>query len=695
MDVSRFANNSSSDVGARSLGAYADLSYNEIAEALASRERYEVESALRREPLTSLESVGESASSEELREGISDRAYKLIVDFETGGRAYYESPRGINKRPVWPAGQSGVTIGCGYDLGYHLQAEFKAAWGMRLAPQDVSILAGALGLKGRSARDFMSRVSHIIIEWGVALAVFDAVDMPRETRLTLSHLPIAAGLHPHCLGALVSLVFNRGASFRLAGDRYREMREIRRLMETGQYDSIPALIRNMKRLWEVTGQGGLLIRRDKEAQLFQDGLDAMRLANQSPQDFRRPSASAVEGTGEAAGAGGEPDLSWLEALTQDQLDNVLYGAEIEGGNDAAFDRGLEATARRYDRSDVRWVTNDKNHPDYVHLPPDAKGLSFDLTADDLETLFQSNRFKPHVAPHGKIIFALRGARLNGTGHSQEQVSELKLVDVRPDHMSFRCVIGIFDNGTRKLSGYTASTVCNAGAVVACYNYYNGFSNRKQGNILPTGCYEMCVGTHYGESVHVPGVFRLGDGTGPDRASKHTVLRTGNDVTFGTQDIWDACTPQDNLHPAFGTESFSSLGCLTVRGTYSGQHRGEWKLFRAAAGLDGSQDAMGTRYDMVLITGLDAATAAMLRGRNVTDKAVLDEMLGCLRQGSQGPDVEKLQSKLSMTPNGIFDWDTAKKLSEHQTRTLGWASGTYGRSMDVLLGFEIFGPAAQV
>lgn len=675
----------------QNLGVYAALSFAEISEALASRERYEVERAIELAPPIGAEISAESNGDEALRGRISDRAYNLIIDLETGGRAYYESPHGINKRPVWPAGQSGVTIGCGYDLGYYRRAEFEDAWGSRLSPQDVTILAGALGLKGPAARNFMPRVSHIVIEWGVALSIFDIVNLPREIRRTLSHLPGATQLHPHCIGALVSLVFNRGASFSLAGDRYREMREIRRLIEAGEADGVPSQLRAMKRLWQGTGQGGLLIRRDKEAQLFQDGLDAVRIARQAGDVARN--VRGGHRTAEAVTAEADPDLSWLEALTQDQLDNVLYGAEVEEGGASALDSGAESAARRYSKSDVRWVSNDRNHPDYAHLPPDAKGQSFIMSADDLDVLIRCNRFQPHTGAHGMIIFALRGAMLNGPGHSQEHVSELRLIDARPDHVSFRCVIGVYDTGSRKLSAYAASTVCNAGGVVSCYNYYNGFSSLKQGNILLTGCYEMCVGTHFG-SVAVPGVFRLGNGPGPGSASKHTVLRTGNDVTFGTQDIWDPCTPQDNLHPAFGNASFSSLGCLTVRGTYSGGHQGEWKMFRAAAGLQASQDAMGTRYDMVLLSGLEAATAALLRNRNIVDGPELDEILGCLRQGSRGDQVSQLQTKLGMSPSGTFDWSTAKKLSEHQAQVLGWATGTYGRSMDVLLGFEIFGSVVQ-
>ncbi len=668
-------------------GAFATLSPSEIRSALSSRERYEVQNA------TALEATAEvtipELSNAELRSKISDRAYDLIVQFETGGRGYYESPHGINSRPCWPGGASGVTIGCGYDLGYNSEVDFRATWRDKLSPADITVLAGAIGKKGQAARSFMPRVSHIIIPWGVALAVFDATDLPREELLTLRSLPRAIELHPHCVGALVSLVFNRGASFSLSDDRYREMREIARLIRTGDFKGVPAQFRAMKRLWEGTGQSGLLIRRDKEAQLFQDGLDAMVIANQSENLATLIGAGSAAEAIESPLAGSDPNLSWLDSLTDDQLDALIYGkGVIADGPPQEIPDDLEASAIRYDKSDVRWVLNDRNHPDYVHLPPDAKGTSFNLTPNDLERLIASNRFQPYEGDHHKIIFALRGAKLTSNSLSQEGVDELQLVDARPNHFNFQCVIGIYDKISRKLFAYTGSTVCNAGAVVACYNYYNHFSPEKQGNILLTGCYQMCVGTHYGH-VTVPGVFRLGDGRGPENATKHLVLRTGNDVTFGTQDIFDPCVPQDNLHPSFhpANSKFSSLGCLTVHGTYSNGHQEEWKKFRAAAGLHASSDGMGTRYDMVVLTGLDAATAVMRR--TLSDQE-FDGILACIRQGSRGDQVKALQAKLGMpSPDGVFDWQTAEKLVQTQKSILGWASATYGRNMDTLLGFGIF------
>jgi hypothetical protein len=72
------------------------------------------------------------------------------------------------------------------------------------------------------------------------------------------------------LGALVSLTYNRGASFGKQADRYREMSSIKAHMENSQFAKIPGEFRSMKRLWP--GVRGLQERREFEARLFEKGL---------------------------------------------------------------------------------------------------------------------------------------------------------------------------------------------------------------------------------------------------------------------------------------------------------------------------------------------------------------------------------------------------------------------------------------
>ncbi|MUT27348.1 MULTISPECIES: hypothetical protein [Mesorhizobium] len=215
---------------------------------------------------------------------VSARALRLIVDYETGGRAYYE--RVLKKRPIWPKGQSGITIGFGYDLGYTTATEFARDWA-RLDDTVRQRLAPTVGLSSRTVPDAdMAALAHdlrdIAIEWELAEAVFNAATMPKFVGKTVRVLPNARELHSHAFGALVSLTFNRGATYavpRRLGDtldRYREMRGIRQAMGAGRFRDVPPLMRMMKRVWRNTAvQAGLARRREDEALLFEAGLAEM------------------------------------------------------------------------------------------------------------------------------------------------------------------------------------------------------------------------------------------------------------------------------------------------------------------------------------------------------------------------------------------------------------------------------------
>jgi GH24 family phage-related lysozyme (muramidase) len=100
--------------------------------------------------------------------------------------------------------------------------------------------------------------------------VFEDVTLPTWYLRALRIYPQAQALHGDCAAALVSLVFNRGAS--LTGDRRREMANIQALLKTGNFKEIPSQFREMTRLWP--NSKGLRRRREEEADLFQSGLDS-------------------------------------------------------------------------------------------------------------------------------------------------------------------------------------------------------------------------------------------------------------------------------------------------------------------------------------------------------------------------------------------------------------------------------------
>lgn len=218
--------------------------------------------------------------------GISQDAFEMIVGFEVSSRAVYEKKY---TRPIRPGGASGITIGIGYDCGYATVAQIAADWGRLLPAAMVKVLQSVAGLTGIKAQAALASVkTKVEVPWDAAIAVFARTSLPKYATLA-AKLPNYDDLHPHCKGALVSLVYNRGASFSAAGDRYKEMRAIKAHMAARQFAAIPAEFRVMKRLWAGDPSlKGLLTRRDQEADLFEFGLLAATseplIADHKPPD---------------------------------------------------------------------------------------------------------------------------------------------------------------------------------------------------------------------------------------------------------------------------------------------------------------------------------------------------------------------------------------------------------------------------
>jgi hypothetical protein len=198
----------------------------------------------------------------------SPDAINLIVSEEVTSEAVYEARY---QHPDWPGGASGVTIGVGYDCGYSRPEQIAADWGDKLPAAAVHALESVAGISGSPARSHANEIRSVVtVPWDAALSVFIQRDMPKWEGIVAHALPNTDKLSADSFGALVSLAYNRGASFNLPGDRYSEMRGIRLLMAAGQFDRVPDEIRSMKRLWP--NMLGLRNRRDNEADLFACGL---------------------------------------------------------------------------------------------------------------------------------------------------------------------------------------------------------------------------------------------------------------------------------------------------------------------------------------------------------------------------------------------------------------------------------------
>jgi hypothetical protein len=202
------------------------------------------------------------------RTPISDRAFDLIVTLEVTSEAVYERSY---SHPTWPEGASGVTIGIGYDVGYVTMSLLRQDWHGAIPEAMIKALEPAVGVKGPDADHLAHELrAHVNVPWTAALSVHRSKVIPKWVELTEWALPNTGKLSADSLGALVSLAYNRGASFDSEGTRYQEMRAIKADMAAKKYQDVPKQIRNMNRLWPNVK--GLRVRRDLEAQLFQDGL---------------------------------------------------------------------------------------------------------------------------------------------------------------------------------------------------------------------------------------------------------------------------------------------------------------------------------------------------------------------------------------------------------------------------------------
>ena len=205
---------------------------------------------------------------------LNKKSLDLILEFEVGGGENYYNK--FLKNPAWPEGQSGVTIGVGYDLGYVNKAEFSEDW--KDLPKDIfDRLYKVVGIKGYNAKNLIRGLKDISIPWDLSLKVFNNKTVTKFYNLTQQTFPNFDNLPEDAKGGVVSLVFIRGNA--LQGDRRREMKLIRdgmKLVSTFDQKALTFIanqIRNMKRIW-IGGsiEKGMNRRRDAEAKLIEDSL---------------------------------------------------------------------------------------------------------------------------------------------------------------------------------------------------------------------------------------------------------------------------------------------------------------------------------------------------------------------------------------------------------------------------------------
>ena len=192
---------------------------------------------------------------------------EIIFDEDTSEWIYNK----LYQHPEWPGGASGVTIALGYDLGYADKDKITRDFKNKISDDMLRLCLSCSGITGTKANRLKDVVkSRILIPWNVALDIFLNNDIPEWINTVEHVLQNTSLLSPDSLGALVSLAYNRGASFHLPGDRYLEMRTIALDMQTKNFKDIPNQFRRMSRLWPTSS--GVHKRRFREAALFEKGL---------------------------------------------------------------------------------------------------------------------------------------------------------------------------------------------------------------------------------------------------------------------------------------------------------------------------------------------------------------------------------------------------------------------------------------
>jgi hypothetical protein len=330
-----------------------------------------------------------------------------------------------------------------------------------------------------------------------------------------------------------------------------------------------------------------------------------------------------------------------------------------------------------------WEKDQAESADCAAVPASFDGNSFIMSANVLKRYALLNHFPLSRQPrfragkregeHPFILFALRGADLDGPQYGW--APHYKVHEVFPDHLSRRCLLGVWDTQSHMITMFQGATVPDAdwmwGQVQACAKMTAGLTPTFA-NMMTPGMMTYAVGAH-GE---IPGCLVLQDRLYPRRILRgqliyrvsdwaDDVTNPGDNIHCGWLNIWD--DQPANEFPYY--PRFSSAGCQTVPGRYDAGrgHDNEFAAFRRAAGLTDRFDRTSsiddrTRFTYLLLSSREAKMLA--EGR-----AAGEFGLGYrLRIGSTGAAVAALSTALPNKPAispAYFDAHLLKRLVDWQ------------------------------
>ena len=299
--------------------------------------------------------------------------------------------------------------------------------------------------------------------------------------------------------------------------------------------------------------------------------------------------------------------------------------------------------------------------DYHHLGGLNPPAAFDLDHRVLAVLAERNSFVFRDRRAVRVI-GLRGCALAGGAKATGWATKHALVLADPDHLSLRCLIGLWRPSDGMIRLYVASTVPQVG------NMFTSLKTKGWGtSLLPCGLYRFRAGTHKANSPRPQRGALINEGS-------YVVLRAAKELCYDPfldTNVWTFGAAH-NIHAAghgFANPRFDSSGCQVLPGWYTADRLradGSYDDFRRAAGLVGADGLAGPAetagagtFEYMLLTGLEASLAAH-GGPDFTGYRRL-------RPGSSGQRVVDMQTKLKrigkvfgnpVSTSGVFTGPTA-------------------------------------
>jgi hypothetical protein len=411
---------------------------------------------------------------------------------------------------------------------------------------------------------------------------------------------------------------------------------------------------------------------------------------------------------------------------------------------------------------IIWTPDYKLSPDFRHLPALESEPSFTLTHAVMERLCAANGFTPVASAAReakaskregatgatKVLIGLRGCMTDGPTRG----AAIKLKAVTPDHITLKCLIGVWDTQAKTFELFPGSTVPDQGYVLAqalsvdkvadrlplefggCEVPRKNMSSVGFANMGPTGQFTYVVGLHNMSwkaperrtppRVGSPGMRDVRQPAAFRQVSLYPTLRvltTAKDIYYSTGAYWDMDRRSwgVNIHAAYKPKpywQFDSAGCQVIRGHYSvmddpnGKGKpavdavGDYGKFRVAAGLSATPnfvtkpetwaDSLATTDDGKLFYSYLLVTGRELGLHAAATAPAAEQNLKRLRYGSRGPAVTALCQALTKAgfrkaaATSTFDHGVACDVLRWQMCHANGADGIVTPEMAQALGFAI-------